>query len=334
MNLKWFHDKLTFLIIPDANASVVRFKLSRGAVCCAVLAALAVAGTAVCLYARQLYATAATFHRTHELDGKTVRLEQALLSKNRRIEELQSEVLSLSKQAAQVRSRVEEMKKLEKDLQLLAPRPSGEKAGSTSPPPSVPAFFGMGGPSFPAKPEDIRRLAADAGRTFAWLELEMDRLAEGWTEARSKLLERQDRLRRTPSLWPTVSRVVTSPYGYRKDPFTRKLSFHRGIDIAGKLDDPIFAAAGGTVYTVGYDKLHGHHVIIEHAEGLRTWYMHLNHVAVAEGQQLDKGQTIGGLGTTGRSTGPHLHYEILREGKSTDPGKYLPGDNTEGSLES
>ncbi len=113
-----------------------------------------------------------------------------------------------------------------------------------------------------------------------------------------------------------------------QDPFTKKLSFHRGVDIAGKLDDPVYAAGGGVVHEVGYDKLHGHNVIVEHTSGLLTWYMHLNRATVRKGDLVDKGDPIGKLGTTGRSTGPHLHYEVLLGGKSTDPSGYLPMERT------
>jgi murein DD-endopeptidase MepM/ murein hydrolase activator NlpD len=113
-------------------------------------------------------------------------------------------------------------------------------------------------------------------------------------------------------------------FGYRKDPFTEKASFHRGIDIAGKTGDPVYTTADGIVHTVGFDQFHGHNVVIEHSGGLRTWYMHLKKAAVQQGEAVKKGQTIGLLGSTGRSTGPHLHYEILKNGKSTNPKPYMP----------
>ncbi|WP_424446706.1 peptidoglycan DD-metalloendopeptidase family protein [Paenibacillus xerothermodurans] len=159
---------------------------------------------------------------------------------------------------------------------------------------------------------------------YVSLQEDMHALHARWTQAKQRLLNQREQALRIPSLWPTVSRTVTSNFGYRKDPITDKLSFHRGIDIAGKLNDPVYAAARGIAIIVGCDKFHGHHVVIEHGNGLRTWYMHLNRTVVHRGQQVERGQQVGKLGSSGRSTGPHLHYEVVRNGQSTDPKAYLP----------
>jgi len=166
----------------------------------------------------------------------------------------------------------------------------------------------------------LKQDITDTNKTVGQLQKESFRLTQQAAEAQGQIEEMQQ----IPSLWPTLSRTVTSAYGYRSDPFTEKLSFHRGIDIAGKMNDPVFSAADGTVVTVGYDKFHGHNIVIEHGKGVRTWYMHLSEVLVKLGEPVERGQHIGKLGTSGRSTGPHLHYEIISDGKSTDPRPYMP----------
>ncbi|MUG72089.1 M23 family metallopeptidase [Paenibacillus validus] len=337
MNFKWFQNKLTFVIIPEANGSVVRLKLARGVVWSVAASVMITVGAAAFLYLQHAHTAASTFLKTSELSGRTAKLEQALTSKNRRIEELQNDIYMLSKQAAEVHSQVAQMKKLEEDLQKLAPvsaeknaesggLPAGEAA--TAGTEAASAALGMGGPAVPVTHEEIRRLAMATGVAYMALQNEMNKLETSLSDSRQQLQEKQERLRRTPTLWPTDSRIVTSNYGYRQDPFTKKLSFHRGVDIAGKLDDPVYAAGGGVVHEVGYDKLHGHNVIVEHTSGLLTWYMHLNRATVRKGDLVDKGDPIGKLGTTGRSTGPHLHYEVLLGGKSTDPSGYLPMERT------
>ncbi len=133
MNFKWFQNKLTFVIIPEANGSVVRLKLARGVVCSVAASVMITVGAAAFLYLQHAHTAASTFLKTSELSGRTAKLEQALTSKNRRIEELQNDIYMLSKQAAEVHSQVAQMKKLEEDLQKLAPVSAEKKRGKRRP---------------------------------------------------------------------------------------------------------------------------------------------------------------------------------------------------------
>jgi murein DD-endopeptidase MepM/ murein hydrolase activator NlpD len=327
MNFKWFQNKLTFIIIPETKGSVVRVKLSQGALWAAACALLLLLVTSCSVYLYQMHSAVSVYLQTTELSGKKRQLEQDLKHKNATIEQLKNEIFALSKQAAEVDSKMKEMKRLEQDLQKLAPAAADAdkpvSAAAVSAVDSAKAG-GIGGPAVPVTAEQVRVLASATGVKYASLQTEINALAAYFAASKKQLLDLQERQRQTPSLWPTPSQRVTSPYGYRKDPFTRKLSFHKGIDIAGKLNDPVYAAASGIVRSVGFDKLHGHNIVVEHAFGLRTWYMHLNLAEVHTGERVMKGQPIGKLGTTGRSTGPHLHYEVLHNGKSTNPAPYLP----------
>ncbi|MCZ8515685.1 peptidoglycan DD-metalloendopeptidase family protein [Paenibacillus filicis] len=329
MKFNWFQKKLTLVIIPEANGSVVKVKLPRAALWGAAASLTLLVGACCFIYLTHLGTAVTATMRTSELHGENVRLEKDLSKKDATIEQLKNDLYALSRQAAEVQSQVEEMKKLEQALKMLAPVPgTGEKTVSSAAVPAAAAdagaLTGLGGPAVPVSAEHVRRLAAAAGASFKALDSDMQRLELQFTRSKLLLQERQELLRITPSLWPTSSRIVTSPYGYRRDPFTSKLSFHRGIDIAGKLNDPVYAAAAGTVKEAGYDKLHGNHVVLDHGKGLLTWYMHLNAAEVRAGSRVSKGELIGRLGSTGRSTGPHLHYEVQLGGKSTDPKPYLP----------
>jgi murein DD-endopeptidase MepM/ murein hydrolase activator NlpD len=155
-----------------------------------------------------------------------------------------------------------------------------------------------------------------------------DRTAEEKAREEAKKRRLQDAetafaLGSTPSIFPTKSTNVTSAFGYRKDPFTRRSAYHRGIDFAGDVDDPIYATAAGKVIRSGHHRSMGNYVFVSHGNGLETIYMHLNKVLVHNGQEVKKGQIIGRLGSTGRSTGPHLHYEVHKHGKPVNPKKYL-----------
>jgi murein DD-endopeptidase MepM/ murein hydrolase activator NlpD len=330
MNLKWLHHKLAFVRLPS-QAEEVRLKLSRRAMRPLLLAGLLGLSFASGWTIHQIGGEVSALRQTRELSGKASQLEQDLQSKSRHLEELQQTVWTLSRQAAELRSRIDAMNKLELELRRLAPGTGGavleEEAGAALLPPAVPVFLGWESAAGPVEPGDQARLASPAGASLIRLRQEMRSLAQELDSAKRRLLERQEQLRHTPGLWPTVSRIVTSAYGLRQDPFTKRPSFHRGVDIAGKLDDPVVATASGTVLETGYDKLRGHYVILEHTRELRTWYMHLNRASVRQGELVDRGQPIGRLGTTGRSTGPHLHYEVLLKGKSTNPRHYLPPAN-------
>ena len=136
---------------------------------------------------------------------------------------------------------------------------------------------------------------------------------------------RKDAIERMPSVWPLRGRkgIVTSKYGYRKDPFTRDLSFHDGYDISAPYGSPVVATARGKVVFAGWDKYLGNCVRVEHGNGLTTVYGHLQKCTVSEGDKVSRGDQIGKLGSTGRSTGAHVHYEVRKSGKALDPEKYL-----------
>ncbi|UGQ17065.1 peptidoglycan DD-metalloendopeptidase family protein [Borrelia sp. RT1S] len=124
-------------------------------------------------------------------------------------------------------------------------------------------------------------------------------------------------------LFPTQG-VITSGYGYRPDPFTRVISFHNGIDIANAANTPIKAAKEGIVVTVGFNAGgYGKYIVISHSSGFQTLYAHLGSFAVKVGQRVARGQVIGHMGSTGYSTGNHLHFTIFKDGKTENPMKYL-----------
>jgi len=117
---------------------------------------------------------------------------------------------------------------------------------------------------------------------------------------------------------------VTSPYGDRLDPFTREPDFHKGMDIASTTGTPIIAASGGKIIQASDKKNgYGNCVIIEHYSGFRTLYAHCSELLVEVGDYVSAGQTIAKVGSTGRSTGPHLHFSVIIDGKYVDPSIYL-----------
>ncbi len=117
--------------------------------------------------------------------------------------------------------------------------------------------------------------------------------------------------------------VITSRYGRRADPFNKKPSFHAGVDIRKETGARIVSTADGKVEDKGYTNGHGNFLLIDHKNGFKTRYFHMKKSIVNKGDNIKRGQQIGQVGNTGRSTGPHLHYEIIYNGRSIDPLKFI-----------
>jgi len=174
----------------------------------------------------------------------------------------------------------------------------------------------LGGPLIEAR--DPRALAAilDVDEDFAG---RIQRAADNLDSMRT-LTEAAQRL---PFGKPVASPVRSSGYGVRFDPFTRRPAFHAGQDFAGRLNTPIYSTAPGVVSFVGSRSGYGRTIEIDHGRGFKTRYAHLQAYSVAPGQRVAVGQRIGAMGSTGRSTGVHLHYEIWENGRVKNPTQFL-----------
>lgn len=128
-----------------------------------------------------------------------------------------------------------------------------------------------------------------------------------------------EELKRTPTEWPSISKEISSPFGLRSDPFHKASSLHTGIDIRGKTGTPVYAGADGTVILAERYGGYGNTIKIKHSDTYTTLYAHLSKIKVKNGDFVQKGEHIGAIGSTGRSTGPHLHYEIIENGEPIDP---------------
>jgi murein DD-endopeptidase MepM/ murein hydrolase activator NlpD len=141
---------------------------------------------------------------------------------------------------------------------------------------------------------------------------------------RVDLQQRNEVAQATPSIWPAMG-WLTSGYGRRSDPFTGKPDSHPGLDISGATGDPVYATADGTVHSASRTGDYGNLIVIEHAFGLTTRYGHLSRMSVAPGAVVRRGDVIGRVGSTGRSTSSHLHYEVWVNGRPINPLKLLVG---------
>jgi murein DD-endopeptidase MepM/ murein hydrolase activator NlpD len=254
------------------------------------------------------------------------------------------ELEALRGQVGGIAQQFEEIRELERKIRVIANLPG--KVRETR----VPIEAGQGGAedtglddaTLPAIPPS--RLptehyeAPDAGETDAVgalhaalsrIERRARKLSEFLPERRASLEallagleDRREQLAATPSIWPTEG-FVTSGYGFRTSPFTGRPQFHAGIDIAADFGTKIVAPASGRIVFAGRRGAFGRLVEIDHGFGVRTYYGHADEIYVRPGQRVARGTVIASVGSTGRSTGPHLHYQVKAGGKTVNPANYI-----------
>lgn len=151
---------------------------------------------------------------------------------------------------------------------------------------------------------------------------ELQKTIESVEEIQEYLSAEQDDYLATPKGYPVNGRI-SSKYGKRTDPFTGEITVHSGIDIPSSLGLPVKATANGIVSHSGWTRNSGYVVVIEHGCGFTTLYAHNKKNNVKVGDKVKRGDVIGYVGSTGKSTGPHVHYEVWKDGKTVDPKKYL-----------
>jgi len=335
--MKWSKKRFTFVIIPDANGSVKRVSLSVALVVLIpalfIFLVLAVVSLAI-LYRGN---AGSVDSLQHKLADSSTRYEKILADKNDSIESLQTQVAGLSEKAKSIQEKIEEVNRLEtqvKDMVGLhssSDAPGGtsavKAAGSTAVGGTVvdgdPSDGGMGGEELPVTDEEIAAIMSETRSDLMSMEPAVEELKSRLEQTKLEVAKAQKALRKTPTIWPTDNRKITSLFGVRKDPFTGRARFHAGIDISGSVGDSIYAAADGIVIHAGRDSAEGNNIIVDHGNGIRTRYMHLSKLIAEVGDKVSKGDVIGELGSTGRSTGPHLHYEVLRGDEQIDPAPYL-----------
>jgi len=179
---------------------------------------------------------------------------------------------------------------------------------------------GAGGPFVPLDHPSLDQL----NLALTGLEHLADQHGDLFTLAESRLFETKLRSLMVPNSKP-VDVAIGSGFGFRNDPFTGRAALHTGLDFPADPGTQILAAAGGVVLSTDYHPQYGNLVEIDHGNGLITRYAHTSRIMVKAGDLVKRGQLVALVGTTGRSTGPHLHFEVLVDGVQQDPEKFLAG---------
>jgi murein DD-endopeptidase MepM/ murein hydrolase activator NlpD len=256
-------------------------------------------------------------------DYLTIKLEQMELSNLRELTSTQQEQIeTLQEKMSFFDRKLADLKQVDEKIRSMASELTGKnrKLSKKKDVKQREQVLGVGGPM----PAD------EAGRDqLTGLNRHMDRLLEDASARERSLAELQDFLRAqrsiaavTPSIWP-VTGWVTSEFGRRTNPFGKRGEFHAALDIATKLGAPIKTPADGIVANVEKRPDTGLLIQIEHGRGISTLYAHLFRAAVSKGQVVKRGEVIGYVGNSGRSTGAHLHYAVSLNGVYVNPRNYL-----------
>ena len=253
-------------------------------------------------------------------DYRGIKAKVPELAKLQKENALQKEqILYMARRIDQVSEEMNEVRKLDHKLKVMVNLETGE--GDEQ-------FKGVGG-SDPALIDPKKTLTKVDRELVRAMHRSLDNLNSDINSSKEdkaglqEFLENQKMLlASTPSIWPAKG-WLSSRFGYRKSPFTGKKEFHKGLDISARKGAPIVASADGTVSFSGWDRGYGRIVVIKHGYGLKTKYAHLKKSLVKKGQYVKRGETIGLVGTSGRTTGSHLHYEVHLNGVPVNPLRYV-----------
>jgi murein DD-endopeptidase MepM/ murein hydrolase activator NlpD len=257
-------------------------------------------------------------------DYLSIKLEQLELTNLREMASTQQEQIdTLQEKISFFERKLADLRQVDEKIRNMASELTGKRGKVAAKDKISPReqLRGVGGP-MPADEAGPDKLSS--------LNHHMDRLLQDASAREKSLSELQEYLRSqgslaavTPSIWP-VTGWVTSEFGHRTNPFGGRGEFHSALDIATKLGAPVQAPADGIVANVEKRPDMGLMIQVEHGKGIQTLYAHLFRAAVSKGQVVKRGDIIGYVGNSGRSTGAHLHYSVSLNGVYVNPRKYLP----------
>ena len=223
---------------------------------------------------------------------------------------LRANLNSMAERLGEMQVKVLQLESLGERLRSLAGLPAPEFKKEES---------GKGGVFIPGHPAHIHELDA----AMQSLEHATSQRLDWKTVLETRLFEQYIQKKMIPTQPPVLAKAVGSPFGWRSDPITGQSALHTGLDFQASTGTPIYAAAGGVVVVQEYHPAYGNMVEIDHGNNIVTRYAHASKTLVQRGDLVKRGQKIAEVGTTGRSTGPHLHFEVLVNGVFQDPQKFL-----------
>lgn len=303
-------ERISFCLISNTGGRVKQYAASKTTL--RVLAFLCLAFIAVLAYIVHDYKNLRnTSFDTYRLEGSVARQLEEIKSQRKQIQKFAKEINSL-------KAKMTALKKTEDKIRVIANLESTTQVG----------LFGIGG----SLPEDLETnldlkgkhnsLVREMHEQVNHLSAAFTNQGRGFESLLKHLEDQRNLLASTPAIRPTDG-WVTSRFGYRSSPFTDEREFHKGLDIATRKGTPIVATANGVVSYVGWKGQLGRVIVIDHGFGMVTRYGHIKEALVKRGETVKRGQKIAIVGSSGKTTGPHVHYEVMLNGLPVNPERYI-----------
>jgi len=296
-------DHFTLMVIPSRKSGVKKISVSKFVIRNILIASIV--AVLVTLYVVYDYAS--------------IKRDRAELARLRaQTKEQSQQFRDLAMKIDKFAGRMEELRQFDKKIRILS-------EDQTSRDKKLP--LGIGGSDKQTRvkellDQDQQKLITGIRENIAKLNEDAKDREKSFNELLIFLREQKSILAATPSIWP-VKGWVTSEFGVRESPFRSGVEFHKGLDISTRFGKEVVAPADGLVIVSGYDQQEGNYIKIDHGRGLATGFAHLSRMAVRQGMRVKKGDIIGYVGDTGRSTGTHLHYSVFVNNVPVNPRKYL-----------
>jgi len=304
------NDKISFYLLSYSGKTVKQFALTRRRlgviVACSIILLMVTAGIFFDYFNLKI-----TFNKK-EIEKTITNQSNEILSQRKQIHKFANEINSL-------KSNLVKLNKFEKKIRIIA---------NINNPSEKDNLFGVGGsipedidPKLPltVKHNSLMREMHEQARELKLASVSQEKVFESLI---NDLKRKRNLLSSTPSIWPTKG-WLSSGFGYRISPFTGLREFHKGLDISSRKGSKVIATADGVVTFAGKNGLYGNMIKIDHGHGMMTRYGHLEKMLKKRGDAVKRGDVIGLMGNTGRSTGPHVHYEVFLNGLPVNPKKYI-----------
>ena len=291
----------TVLILPDATSTARKLHITK-----------TVVTIVSSLMAVSVLAFAFFLYQYVNLNVRLLELKQ--------LRQEASDRNSLAAKVGHLEGELGRLRELDHKLRVVAGLDSRDEQGSA---------LAQGGAGVLSRTALLDAVKKGTGRLADWVTRDLEALGREITsrersfrELKNLLEEKRSVLASTPTVWP-VRGLITAGYGYRVSPFTGQREMHEGLDIAAPHGTPIVATADGVVSFAGPLAAFGNVVFINHGHGFTTFYAHTSSIRVQEGKPVKRGDAIAHVGTSGRTTGPHVHYEVQLNGTTVNPLKYI-----------